>query len=174
MLSDHSTRKLRAKPSVEEVRALLAYDPETGEITWKVSRGGWGAGRVAGRVDEDGYRRIGLFGRQYHASHIAFVIKTGEWCPTQIDHEDTDRGNNRWSNLRPSTQSQNIANTGIRPNNTSGFKGVSFEKRTGLWRASIKVNQKSRWLGSFETPEMAHEAYKTEAMKAWGQFARFE
>jgi hypothetical protein len=64
---------------------------------------------------------------------------TGEYPDRkfEMDHKDRDRSNNRFSNLRLATTSQNQANVGLRKDNISGFKGVSWEKAQNKWRATI-------------------------------------
>jgi hypothetical protein len=84
------------------------------------------------------------------------------------DHQDRDGLNNRRSNLRPATDSQNHANMGPWPG--CQYKGVT--RTRSAWLARITVNRKSRHLGSFRTPEDAARAYDVAALAAWGQYAR--
>jgi hypothetical protein len=90
-----------------------------------------------------------------------------------IDHRDGNRANNRWSNLRLATQSENSANRHRHINNTSGFKGVSLCK-WGKWRACIEKNGRKIHLGMYDTPQAAHAAYVAAARKLFGEFARTE
>ena len=92
-------------------------------------------------------------------------------CVT-VDHWDGDGLNNRRSNLRPATLSQNQQNS-IKPrSNTSGFKGVNFVKRSGRWQANITVDGKARYLGTFDTKEEAARTYDEAAKEFHGEFAR--
>ena len=91
---------------------------------------------------------------------------------SHIDHKNRDGLDNRRSNLREATSSQNGANTRQRINNTSGFKGVAYCKQTGTWRALIMVNRKTSCLGRYPTPEAAARAYDDAAVGAFGEFAR--
>jgi hypothetical protein len=86
----------------------------------------------------------------------------------EIDHKDTDPKNDKWSNLRLSTRSQNVANTNIGKRNTSGYKGVSFDPWTKRWR--VRVAKKT--IGRFNSKDDAVLAYKLEALKVFGEFAR--
>lgn len=88
-----------------------------------------------------------------------------------IDHRDRDGLNNCKNNLRPATKSQNQANTGLRINNTSGIKGVYFNKKDRRWMARITVNQKMLYLGSFIDPLEAKKAYDAAAKKYFGEYA---
>jgi hypothetical protein len=75
-----------------------------------------------------------------------------------VDHEDGDRWNAMPDNLRSSTRSNNIANSGKRITNRSGFKGVAWDDANKKWRASIQVNYKSINLGRYQTKEEAARA----------------
>lgn len=89
----------------------------------------------------------------------------------KTDHRDGDGLNNLESNLRDSTHSQNIANHKKNSNNTSGYKGVIWDKRAKKWVAQIKVNYKRKWLGTFDTAHKASLAYDLAAKKYFGEFA---
>ena len=91
------------------MRDALSYDPDTGILRWKRALGFRGqAGAEAGRLNNDGYRRVGLFGKQYPGHVLAWLIQTGEWPTHIIHHVDSNRSNNAWRNLAQVTQSENI------------------------------------------------------------------
>lgn len=91
--------------------------------------------------------------------------------PSAIDHINRDATDDRIDNLRLATPSQNQANRKTPSNNTSGLKGVSFEKERNKWVASIGVNYKRIFLGRFDTSEEAHVCYMEAARKHNGDFA---
>lgn len=88
-----------------------------------------------------------------------------------IDHRNGKGLDNRRSNLRPATRSQNMMNKGLSKKNTSGFKGVS--RSGGRWAAVIGNNGQQVYLGSFDTPQMAALAYDEAARKLHGEHARY-
>jgi hypothetical protein len=89
-----------------------------------------------------------------------------------IDHIHGETLDNRKSQLRFATHSQNEHNKGAPATNTSGFKGVNWSKRNKKWRAQIRSNSKSIHLGLFHSPEAAHAAYCEAAKRLHGEFAR--
>lgn len=89
----------------------------------------------------------------------------------KIDHRDGDGLNNQRANLRSCKHAQNLRNTGAHANNTSGFKGVSWDKQSGRWKAQIRGDLKKKHIGYFFTPEEAFAAYCSAAAELHGEFA---
>jgi HNH endonuclease/AP2 domain len=168
-------KKKHRELTPERLREVLHYDLLTGIFTWIVQRN-WRTpvGSVAGRVSKapldkgGGYRQIGLDGMDYHAHRLAWLYMTGAWPGHKIDHHDTNRDNNAWFNLRPASHSDNGANSRLRPHNTTGFKGVSFNKNAGRYIAYVGT----KYLGLFDTAEQAHKAYCAAAQEKYGAFFR--
>lgn len=162
----------RTTPTQSRLRALLAYDPETGAFTWRVSRGRMCAGMVAGGRYSNGYQRIRVDGEEYLAHRLVWLYTDGAWPAAEIDHINGDRSDNRRANLRLAAGWQNHANARLSKRNTSGFKGVSFDKRRGLWYAYIKKHGRMLNLGLYKTAEAAHAARLAKAKELFGDFAR--
>ena len=159
--------------TAQRLRGILHYDPETGVLRWRHSRGGWvREGQEAGSIEVQGYRQIKINRRSYKAHRLAWLYMTGEWPPHEIDHDNLDRSDNRWKNLRDATNSQNGANRRAQANNTSGFKGVSWHKASGKWRATIGIGKLHRHIGLFDDPVAASVAYANAAEQHFGNFAR--
>jgi len=138
--------------TAERVRELLHYDPELGWFMWAVDRGPFKAGSVPGTMDERGYVRIEIDGKSYRAHQLAWLWMTGAWQSYEIDHEDRNRANNKWTNLRLATRRQQMQNAAWKPG-ISGIPGVHIF--AGRARAVITVNRVRHYLGTFDTVEAA-------------------
>lgn len=88
-----------------------------------------------------------------------------------VDHINGIPSDNQRKNLRFSTNSQNQANRKNQKDNTSGYKGVTFQKANGKWLSQIKVNQINIHIGYFNTPEEAAKAYDEYASLHFGEYA---
>ena len=155
--------------TLERLKELLYYDPETGIFTWLVNKGSALCGEPAGRKTTY-YVQIKVDRKPYMAHRLAWFYMTGNWPENQIDHIDRQKSNNKFSNLREATGSQNRANCGALSNNKLGVKGVFIDQ--GRYRASIQLNRKRIFLGPFDTIEKATTAYENAALEIHGEFAR--
>lgn len=159
--------------TADYLRSILSYDPATGEFRWLVSLGRRvKIGDVAGHDAHGGYRRVKIGGRPYFAHRLAWLYVHGRWPIAEIDHIDTYTGNNAIANLREATNPQNMKNRKRQANNTSGFKGVTWNTKDRAWRAQIKVGGRQIHLGTYRCPEIASRAYAEAASKLHGEFAR--
>lgn len=155
-------------PIPTDVGDLIRYEPDTGMFFWRVDCGPMRkAGDVAGSLNNAGYWRIMIRNSTYGGHRVAWFLMTGEQPPT-VDHADGDRANNRWSNLRSASHSQNSAN---RKPRGAFAKGVTLH-RTGRYQAQIKCAGKNHYLGLFDTEVEAASAYAAKATELFGEFAR--
>lgn len=161
------------------LKELLDYNPATGVFVWRVYRGGRAkAGTEAGHVLEKTPRSGGPYliihvdGHPYYAHRLAFLYMDGALPGGPVDHCDCDGLNNRWENLRRCTPGQNQANRGKYKNNTTGYKGVHFDRKTSRYNAQLSVNGRSHWLGWHDTAEQAHAAYRAASKRLNGEFSR--
>jgi hypothetical protein len=165
--------KVRRLPSKEVLDQVLKYDYETGKMFWRVRpvtmftqgktkdrprsaehacnqwNSRW-AGEPAATCKKDGYHYVHFNYRTELAHRLAWKIMTGE-DPVEVDHIDGNRSNNKWSNLRNGTRSDNLRNLALRRNNKSGHHGVYFSKNQQKWIANITI-------GTFDSKEEAIEA----------------
>lgn len=145
--------------SVGEILEIVSYCPDSGIFRWAITRSGTSAGSVAGSVNRKGYITIRILGRSYLAHRLAWYIMTGEQ-PEQIDHRKGARDDNRFLSLRAATASQNQHNKTLNKNNTSGVKGVSWNKSKKKWEARVWLNGKGYRLGRFSDLAMADSAVR--------------
>jgi len=164
----------------EKVRELLTYNRITGKLTWRLRPDDCRANRifnarfadkVAGVTCPRGYQyvRIREFGF-FAIARLIWLYETGAWPLLEMDHINGNPSDNRLVNIRLATRSENGANRGTHKNNKSGYKGVV--KQGNRWEATVRMNNKRYRLGSFETPEAAHVAYRKKAEEVQREFAR--
>lgn len=146
------------KLTAERLRELLTYDPETGVFKWNAGGKGRRLDRVAGGLHPTlGYWYIGVDRVKYPSHRVAWLYMTGKWPEHEIDHINGVRSDNRWSNLREATKSQNMQNQRRAVRGTSQYLGVCALGKK--WKASIQVDKKSRHIGVYLTEEDAYAAY---------------
>jgi hypothetical protein len=159
--------------TAERLRELLAYDPETGELYWRVRRPGrLKPGEPAGYAHNTiGYRYISVDGQNYLAHRLVWLHVHGRWPAEQIDHINGARSDNRLDNLRECSNAENSQNMHkSRGSNTHiGVVYASRQKRRKKWSARIRTNGRSIHLGWFLTEEEALAA-RTEAKARFHTF----
>lgn len=159
-----------AEITYEIVKDIFEYDPITGNLIWKSPRSKIRVGEVAGYIAKCGYRMVGINGKYHLAHRIVWLLCHGQLPVNFIDHINGKRTDNRLENLRLASRLDNAKNRSIHKNNKCGFKGVS--PRRGKYTATIRVNGKNKFLGDFDTPEKASDAYIAMAKKIHGEFMR--
>ena len=97
------------------------------------------------------------------------IMNTPPWF--EVDHRDHNGCNNQRYNMRNCTQSQNARNRSIQKNNSSGYKGVNWDKKSKKWKAQIRIDGQKRYLGLFTSILDASCAYDEAANKHYGEFA---
>lgn len=140
----------------EILKELLNYSPETGDFSWRVRRGSAGVGKIAGRINNDGYIGIGINDKKYQAHRLVFLYMEGKFPDKETDHINKDRKDNRWANLRHATRRQNARNRSLPSTNKSGKIGVFYRKDIGKWVAFISSNEnKYITLGKYKSFQAA-------------------
>jgi hypothetical protein len=151
--------------SVQRLRELIAYDPATGALTWKVCKAPrLKPGALAGYRPPNDYVLLMIDGKHLKGHRVAWALAYGEWPSWPIDHIDGNRGNNAIGNLRELTFAGNAQNVcEPRKSNKTGFLGV-WKKGT-RFAAEIKAQGVVTRLGLFDTPEEASAAYRAAKLK---------
>ncbi|ODB34396.1 hypothetical protein A9L43_26320 [Pseudomonas mosselii] len=129
---------------------LLSYDPESGDFTWKVNRGTAKAGSVIRRKNRHGYLVTAIDGKNFMLHRLAFICMGHPEPPDCVDHINGERSDNRWSNLRLATYTQNNRNQRLHSTNTSGIPGVMWDQRK-RWRAFAYLDGRYLALGRYHT-----------------------
>lgn len=175
----------------EELRKLkqwvedhFTYDPLTGVVSYKLRDFGnnptprqkqWNtrfANKPAGYFNGN-YFKVSLSGKSLYVHQVAFAIMAG-YIPLEIEHQDKNKTNNIWTNLRDAlSHSNNSSNVNKRVTNKSGFKGVSWAKRNNCWRMDIQ-SKGIKYYSYHSTPEEAHETYKLMSNELHGDFGSHE
>ena len=141
-----------------DVMKVLCYSPDTGELRWRVTTAPRSQkGCLAGNINDKGYLRIGLKGRQYLAHRVAWLYMTGAWPEHEIDHINHVRADNRFSNLRVVTHAENAKNQSLHCVNKTGRIGVTQCKKTGKWKVHLDSGGKRITRSGFASMEEAAE-----------------
>ena len=147
---------MKPLPNLELINELLSYDRNTGVFTWKKSSPRAKAGSVAGSIHKKGYRYIKIKGSNHAAHRLAWYICTGVEPEDTVDHKDRNKDNNAISNLR-------VASLSVQQENTLCAKGYRLVQKTPQskprYQVRIRVNGAVRYVGCFDTPEEARDAY---------------
>lgn len=146
--------------NVETAKKHLAYDPDTGVLTWlKPTNRRIAKGSPAGSPNKHGYLDVMVAGERDYAHRIAWMLMTGEQPPEQIDHRNHQTADNRWDNIRAAPGSINQENRiAAASTNKLGILGVSTTRK-GKFFARIKVGPTHLHLGVHDTSAAAHGAY---------------
>ena len=155
--------------SIEELESIFTLDRENGQLIRRASA----RGSTRKDTPPTKYRLVSINGKQYMHHRLIWMMANRQKIPDgmQVDHINRDKHDNRPSNLRLVTGSQNRCNTGRSRSNRTGFKGVSYCGAHRRLQATIKLNGKQHRLGWFATAEEAAAAYDQAAVELHGEHA---
>lgn len=143
----------------QQLKAVLDYNPETGEFAWLIRRKGIKRNKQPGCVRKDGYRMIRIDGHLYLAHRLAWLWVHGCWPKHDVDHINGSTSDNRIANLRDVPRQTNLENQRkAKPFSVTGMLGVT-KHRENYYSARIQVGRKVFHLGTFRTPVEANLAY---------------
>lgn len=148
--------------TAERVRFLFLYDPETGIFTRRLKTGnGTFQGQEIGSWDLHGYKTTRINKQSFKLHRLAWLYVHGVWPDGDIDHINGSRNDNRIENLRCVSRQVNLQNrrSASSQNKSTGLLGVHLSKSRKKFSASISVDNKTHYIGVFDTPEEAQSAY---------------
>jgi HNH endonuclease len=154
---------------LDQDKVLYLFDYKDGRLYWKNSLRPSFNGKEAGCDNGNGYKKVTIDGKQYYVHRIIYLMHHG-FFPLFIDHIDCNPSNNKIDNLRQATASQNTINFIRKRKSKSGVCNVSFDKRRNKFCVYIKINCKSKFLGSFEDLELAELVAQEARSKHYGEF----
>jgi hypothetical protein len=132
-------RTIETMKTIEELRTVFRYDPETGFIHWlNKPIGRMSVNGKAECLDKDGYVSVGHGKKRYRTHRLAWALQTGNWPTKGLDHINGNRTDNRWTNLREANDRQNQQNSKLRSDNTIGHKGIYWYRPRSSWRVKIR------------------------------------
>ena len=163
------------KLTAEEARRIFSYDTETGELKWAVTLSSAAVkGKPCAAKNFHGYYTVKVRGKTYLVHRVVWLMMTGSFPTTTIDHINRVRSDNRWSNLRLATITQQAGNTIRTDGKVTGVRGVRMcgKKFQARIRTKNPVTGESRLvhLGTFPTLELAKAAYDAIAKDYFGEF----
>lgn len=166
--------RIKITPKQKQLQSLLCYEPLTGEFVWRVrhEKAFNMSGKHAGTKSRKSIV-LSINNKTYAAHRLAWVYVHGDVLTQdmQVDHINNNPHDNRIVNLRIATHAQNCSNA-RKWTKKSLPKGVSLQPKSGRYRVRIQVEKRGVYLGTYDTPEEAHEVYCEAAKKYHGEFAR--
>ena len=137
--------------TLEKLKQSISYDRETGEMKWISRRSGIAVGQKAGSYDKStGYMKVKFDGVHYKVHRLVWFYEYGEMPTDCIDHINQIKTDNRIVNLRLATKKQNKENNPIYANNTSGYRGVRWNKQCKKWQVNVGHNKKQLYFGLYD------------------------
>ena len=159
---------------ITQAQALELFEYKDGKLFWKIGahkRTDLIGKEVGTIIDKDGRKEVTIHQKRYKYHRIVFLMFNG-YIPLEVDHNDGDASNNRIENLRAATRSEQCCNTKLRKDNTTGIKGVYWDKARDKWIVSINKNKKTVYRARFDDFELAELVAIEARDKYHSSFAR--
>lgn len=159
---------------ISNIINYLDVKPSEGRVFWKkVPSQRVKLNQEAGSLSGNGYWHIGLLNKSIKRSRLIFFYVHG-YLPQVVDHVNGDTQDDRIENLRGCSTSENMMNQKVREDNTSSYKGVSWNKAVGKWHSYINKEGKRTHLGFFDNKEDARKRVEEARVILHSNFARQE
>lgn len=162
---------MQPRITVSELKELINYDPDTGEIRWKKGRPGASSGNLAGTLKPSGYVIVLIKRKLYRAHRIAWFYMTGEFPTKEIDHINGNKSDNRFCNLRLADKTQNNWNKKVRKDSKVGIKNVLYFPNFKKYYVRINANKQKHQFGPFDTIEEAAKVAEAQRAVLHAEFA---
>ena len=174
-MKSHGTGKRTLEEEIEGIRLFLdnaTVDAEKGKVYWVTPNPN--ARKIkpsdeAGTLMKSGYTKIVHEGKQYLRHRIIFYAVHG-YLPLLVDHKKGVECGDGIDNLQEITHITNQQKRKKQKNNTTGYRGVTYHKKSNKYQAALWIDGKYTYLGSFDTPEEASECYKMKARVVHGEY----
>ena len=164
-----SNLKYRVAP-VERLHEL--FEARDGKLYARAASGTrWLAGRRVGSVSDSGHRAVSVDGVKLYEHRVMYAMTHGEWPTSDVDHRNQSKADNVPNNLRLSDHSRNAQNAGIRRDNTSGYRNVSWDAARQKYTVHVTRRGKTYTFGRHDDLEFADLVAQEARRKLFGSFA---
>ena len=153
----------------KDLKEIFSY--KDGSLYWKISNSNRiKIGDQAGSLEQTGYLITSVNGKKELVHRVIFAMHHG-YLPEFVDHIDRNPLNNCIENLRPATKAENCRNQKRRADNSTGARGVVWDKQRNKWRVAISINNKTKYIGRFDDFELAELVAIEARSKYYGAYA---
>lgn len=142
---------------ITKTQVSECFEHRDGKLYWKKvahPNKQYLVGQEAGSIHQTGYRHVTWLGKIHKVHRLIFLLEYG-YLPPEVDHINGDRQDNRIENLRAATRSENQCNRPALVNNTSGYPGVTWHKKSKAWCVRVMKNGKTVVQQYFKDLELA-------------------
>lgn len=166
------SRRYNKEPlTVERVKCLFIYDPDSGVFTRRVQVSNQHVGDTVGCLGKRGYLVANIDGKIQYLHRVAWLYMTGSWPVKKLGHKNRIKTDNRWDNLRIASDYQNASNTSRKNKSNTDVRGVYFCTRTSMYVAEVRHRGKRVLYKRYKTLEEAKCVVEQIRSKYHGEFA---
>jgi hypothetical protein len=163
--------RMPTKPHVALSRLHELFILVEGTLYRRTTRGNKPKFGQVGTLRKDGYWMVGVDRVIYPVHRLIYVMHHGRWPSLLVDHIDGNPGNNDPTNLREVSAQQNQWNLKLNSRNTSGHRGVSWNKSLRKWEAYLRFDGRRHRLGQYDDVKEAAEAVRMKVISVRGEYS---